>query len=64
MDHIEQNIGPYDSPFNLILFQNLIFFHQNIDVNIKFRYSLIIINHQIYEKTLHFDIKSDSSKLQ
>jgi hypothetical protein len=40
------------------------FFRQNIDVNIKFRYSLIIINHQIYEKTLHFDIKSDSSKLQ
>ncbi len=35
---------------NLNWCQNLMVFHQNIDGNIKFRYSLIIINHQIDEK--------------
>jgi hypothetical protein len=38
------------------------FFHQNIDVNMTFRYSLIKIDHEIDEKPLHFDIKRHSSK--
>jgi len=32
-------------------------FDQNIDGNMKFRYSLIIIDHQIDEKTSNFDQK-------
>ncbi len=30
--------------------QNVIFFHQNVDGNIKFRHSSIIIDHQIDKK--------------
>ncbi len=33
-------------------------FHQNIYVNTKFGYSLIIIDHQIDEKSSNFDQKS------
>ncbi len=43
--------------WNLNLCQNLMVFHQNIDGNMKFRYSLIIINHQIVEKTSNFHQK-------
>ncbi len=32
-------------------------FHQNIDVNMKFRYRLIIIDHQIDENSSNFDQK-------
>jgi hypothetical protein len=30
-------------------------FHQNVDGNMKVRYSLIVIDHQIDEKTSNFD---------
>jgi len=36
--------------------------NHNIDLNMKFRYTLFIIDHQIDEKTSHFGIKWDSSK--
>ncbi len=55
---------PWDSPLSLILCQNVIFFHQILDVNIKFRYCLIIIDHQIDEKTSHFGIKWHSVNLE
>jgi hypothetical protein len=38
-----------DSPFIPTFCQNLMIFHQTIDLNTKFRYSLIINDHQIYE---------------
>ncbi len=39
-----------DLPFNPTLCQNLMIFHQTIDLNMKFRYSWIINDHQIHEK--------------
>ncbi len=48
---------PQDVPFNIIFYQNVMSFRQKFDVNAMVRYSLIIIDHQIDEKTLHFDIK-------
>ncbi len=37
-------------PFNRTLSQNMVSFHQNIDVNMEYRYCVIIIEHQIDEK--------------
>ncbi len=55
-----QYLGPFGPYFlsshSIGLCENL------LDVNIKFRYSLIIIEHQIDEKTSHFGIKWDSRK--
>jgi hypothetical protein len=48
MDHMDQKIGPF--AFQPIFCENVMFFHNNIDVKIKFRYSLIVIDHQIDEK--------------
>ncbi len=39
-----------NSPFNPTFSQNLMIFHQTIDLNMMFRYSLIINDHQIHEK--------------
>jgi len=39
-----------DLPFNPTLCQNLMIIHQTIDLNMKFRYSWIINDHQIHEK--------------
>ncbi len=41
---------PWDSPFNLTLYQNVMSFCQFFDFTMKFRYSLIIIKPQIDEK--------------
>jgi hypothetical protein len=35
--------------------QNLMFFHQNVDGNMMFRYSYIIIDHQIDDKISNFN---------
>ncbi len=48
---------PLDSPFNLILSENVMFFHQIIDAKMKSKYCLIIIDPQIDEKTSHFHQK-------
>ncbi len=43
--------------WNPTLCQNLVVFHQNIDGNMKFRSSLIIISHQIVQKNFKFASK-------
>ncbi len=51
------NWTPPNSPLNPTFYQNVMFFHQNIDGNMKFRYRFIMIDHQIDEKTSNFDQK-------
>jgi hypothetical protein len=43
--------------WNLIFCKNVKCFHQHIDWNRRFRYSLILIDHQIDKTTSHFDRK-------
>ncbi len=72
IEWLERNYGQYEQKLYSVRFtlnptfcQNLMIFHQTIDLNMKFRYSLIINDHQIYEKNIKIGQKFiNSNKLE
>ncbi len=51
----ERRVYARFAPLTPLYVKNVMLFHQNIDVNMKLRYSLIIIKPQIDQITSNFD---------